>query len=192
MKRIKENIKEALKELKEGYKKGYTKGLLKYNSKVKSLVGNIKLDNDLMKAHGMSVSMLYKDENSNYSIIIDKHFKELSQETREFVILHELGHYMLGGEFGNYDFDEDYFQDENKADLFAYNYVGSVNGEKAMKELYSFALRCSEISATSIAVRMGMLGINIDDIYINTVKGKLYANQFHLIFEGKMNEIIFK
>ena len=178
----------SIEQFKIGFKTGYVKSLIKSKPEVKKLIKNICLNDTLMMSKEKLIAMLYRDENFKYTIVTDNHFEKLSKNTQEYIVYHEIGHYLINPLFNNILS----LEEESKADSVAFACIGVERGLKAMNELYSYIAKYSVIGAAEIGVRLSMLGFDISSMYMETTEGILYGDQFHLIFEERFDEIIFK
>lgn len=155
-------------------------------TELEALLSAVAYNNELMRTHNKLIAMLYR-ESSNYYIVLDSHFNELSTDTQIFVLLHEAGHFL-----SNPYFTEDLnLKEENDADKFALSVLGPQAVLDAMNELYQYIAPLSIIGAAEIGVRMKMLGFDISCMWMQTPVGKLTGDQFELVF-SKPEAIVFK
>lgn len=148
-------------------------------TELEALLSAVAYNNELMRTHNKLIAMLYR-ESSNYYIVLDSHFNELSTDTQIFVLLHEAGHFL-----SNPYFTEDLnLKEENDADKFALSVLGPQAVLDAMNELYQYIAPLSIVGASEIGVRMEMLGFDISGMWMQTSVGKLTGDQFKLVFSN--------
>lgn len=128
---------------------------IEYNEPLMSICNkiNVYLDSGKVNNYGFSLAMISEVINGNYpEIIVDEYFLLLSDESKKFVLYHEIGHYVKGHLSKYYTFKDsiinffnDKFKDklnidEQEADYYAYTKVGDL--DKCMEYFDEIYLAC--------------------------------------------------
>lgn len=101
----------------------------------------VVVDHEFVRAHGYQLAVVATYENGKHDIFVDNVFMDLSPETQQFIIEHEIGHIMHRHKTELKQRQWDMFwgkvhQHEIEADQYAAHMVGKEAAIRALKELY--------------------------------------------------------